>query len=54
MRGGYDRVEGSIGRSYDEIKGMKRLTLNLMTVSIQLEIAVLPILKLLKSVHTTR
>ena len=21
MRGGYDRVEGSIGRSYDEIKG---------------------------------
>ena len=22
MRGGYDRVEGSIGRSYDEIKGV--------------------------------
>ena len=22
VRGGYDRVEGSIGRSYDEIKGM--------------------------------
>ena len=22
MRRGYDRVEGSIGRSYDEIKGM--------------------------------
>ena len=22
MRGGYDRVEGSIGKSYDEIKGV--------------------------------
>ena len=22
MRSGYDRIEGSIGRSYDEIKGM--------------------------------
>ena len=22
MRGGYDRVEGSIGRSYNEIKGV--------------------------------
>ena len=22
MRGGYDRVEGSIGRSYDEVKGV--------------------------------
>ena len=22
MRGGYDTVEGSIGRSYDEIKGV--------------------------------
>ena len=39
VTGGYDRVEGSIGKSYDEIKGVTMSMSRDFTCSVRLQLA---------------